>query len=78
MIASNTKLFTTVALALLVDEGKLKWTSKIKELLPEFRHQDPYLQQEITLIDALSHRTGLAMYVQLIFRKEVAHWAKQA
>eukprot|EP01035_Chromulina_nebulosa_P035078 gene35078-47132_t len=36
-IASNTKAFTTAALSILVDEGKIKWDDKVKEYIPEFK-----------------------------------------
>jgi CubicO group peptidase (beta-lactamase class C family) len=42
-IASNSKSFTATALGILVDEGKLKWTDKVKDHLPEFKMYDPYL-----------------------------------
>src|SRR5690348_15277804 len=33
-IASNTKAFTTTALAMLVDEGKIKWQDKVIDYIP--------------------------------------------
>src|SRR6187551_3211596 len=36
-IASNSKAFTTAALAMLVDEGKLKWQDKVADHIPEFK-----------------------------------------
>lgn len=59
-IASNTKLFTAFALALLVDEGKLNWTDPIVNHLPDFCQQDKYLLEHLTVVDLLSHRSGLA------------------
>src|SRR4051794_34467974 len=35
-IASNTKAFTTAALAILVDEGKLKWDDRVVDRMPSF------------------------------------------
>src|SRR5918999_4211445 len=35
-IASNTKLFTATALALLVEEGKLEWDKPVVDYLPAF------------------------------------------
>jgi len=34
-IASNSKAFTTAALAILVEEGKLSWKDKVKTHIPE-------------------------------------------
>ncbi|KDQ52483.1 hypothetical protein JAAARDRAFT_61799 [Jaapia argillacea MUCL 33604] len=58
-IASNSKLFTAAAIGSLVDAGKLNWTSRIKDILPEFGMLDDYDGGELTIRDALSHRSGL-------------------
>jgi CubicO group peptidase (beta-lactamase class C family) len=61
-IASNSKAFTTAALAILADEGKLKWDDKVSQYLPEFQLSDPYVTREITVRDLVSHRSGLATF----------------
>lgn len=60
-IASNTKAFTTAALGLLVDEGKLRWDDKVTDYIPEFRMYDPYVTAEFTVRDLLCHRSGLGL-----------------
>lgn len=60
-IASNTKAFTSAALAILVDEGKLSWDDKVIDHIPEFRLYDPYVTREMTIRDLLSHRSGLGL-----------------
>ncbi|WP_262385983.1 serine hydrolase [Hymenobacter sp. BT491] len=60
-IASNTKAFTTAALGLLVDEGKLRWDDKVTDYIPEFRLYDPYVTAEFTVRDLLTHRSGLGL-----------------
>ena len=60
-IASNTKAFTTTALAILVDEGKLSWDDKVVDRLPGFRMFDDYTTREMTLRDLLTHRSGLGL-----------------
>lgn len=60
-IASNTKAFTTAALAILVDEGKLHWDDKVIDYLPEFRLYDAYVTRDFTIRDLLTHRSGLGM-----------------
>jgi CubicO group peptidase (beta-lactamase class C family) len=60
-IGSNTKAFTTAALALLVDAGKIHWDDKVIDYLPQFRMQDPYVTREFTIRDLLTHRSGLGM-----------------
>jgi len=58
-IGSNTKFFTATALALLADEGTLSLDEPLTSYLPQLRFSDPYLFTELTLRDALSHRSGL-------------------
>jgi CubicO group peptidase (beta-lactamase class C family) len=60
-IASNTKAFTTAALAILVDEGKLKWDDRVVDRLPSFQMHDPYVTREMTIRDLLTHRSGLGL-----------------
>ncbi len=58
-IASNTKAFTAAALAILVDQGKLKWSDKVIQYLPEFKMYDPWVTSEFNIRDLLTHRSGL-------------------
>ncbi|MBI5768565.1 MAG: serine hydrolase [Verrucomicrobia bacterium] len=60
-IASNTKAFTAAALAILMDEGRLKWSDRVIEHLPWFQMADPYVTREMTVRDLLVHRSGLAL-----------------
>lgn len=60
-IASNSKGFTGTALAILADEGKLKWDDKVTKYIPEFQMYDPYLTHEVTIKDLVTHRTGLGL-----------------
>lgn len=60
-IASNSKAFTSASLALLVDEGKLKWSDKVIQYLPEFKMKDPWVTKEFNIRDLLTHRSGLRM-----------------
>lgn len=62
-IASNTKAFTTTALAILEDEGKLKWTDKVKDHLPKFKMYNDYVTENFNIIDLLTHRSGLGLGV---------------
>jgi CubicO group peptidase (beta-lactamase class C family) len=58
-IGSSSKTFTAGALAILVDEGKLGWDSRVAAVLPGFELADPIASQETTVRDLLSHRTGV-------------------
>jgi len=60
-IASNSKAFTTAALAILVDEGKLKWQDKVVDHIPEFKMYDPYVTANFNIQDLLTHRSGLGL-----------------
>jgi CubicO group peptidase (beta-lactamase class C family) len=61
-IASNTKAFTAAALAILVDEGKIKWDDLVTKYLPAFQLYDSYVTRELTIRDLLSHRSGLETF----------------
>jgi CubicO group peptidase (beta-lactamase class C family) len=60
-IASNTKAFTSTALGILVEEGKLEWDARVIDYLPWFRLSDPYVTKELTIRDLLVHRSGLGL-----------------
>jgi CubicO group peptidase (beta-lactamase class C family) len=60
-IASNSKAFTVAALGILIDEGKLKWDDKVIDYIPEFRMYNPYVTEEFTIRDLLTHRSGLGL-----------------
>jgi CubicO group peptidase (beta-lactamase class C family) len=57
-IGSNTKAFTAAALGTLVSAGKLRWDDPVVRYVPALRLESPYVTQELTLRDLLSHRTG--------------------
>ena len=58
-IGSTTKAVTATALALLVEEGKIRWDDRVIDHLPGFRMYDPWVTREITVRDILVHRSGL-------------------
>jgi CubicO group peptidase (beta-lactamase class C family) len=60
-IGSNTKAFTSAALAILVDRGKLNWKDRVIDRLPGFEMYDAYASHEMTLLDLLTHRSGLGL-----------------
>ena len=60
-IASNSKAFTTMVLAMLVDEGKLHWQDKVVDHIPEFRMYNPYVTANFNIQDLLTHRSGLGL-----------------
>lgn len=58
-IASCTKAFTTTAMAMLVDEGKMRWDDPVRKHVPFFQLSDPAANALVTLRDLVSHRTGV-------------------
>ncbi len=61
-IASNTKAFTASMLAMLVQEGKISWNDPVRMYLPWFEVYDPWVSNEATIRDLLSHRIGLGTF----------------
>jgi CubicO group peptidase (beta-lactamase class C family) len=60
-IGSNTKAFTSAALATLVDAGKISWDDPVYQRLPDFQMYDPYVSHEMTIRDLLTHRSGMGL-----------------
>jgi CubicO group peptidase (beta-lactamase class C family) len=61
-VASNTKSFTSAALAMLVDDGIIHWDDKVVKHLPWFQMYDPYVTGQMTIRDLLTHRSGLKTF----------------
>ncbi len=59
-LASCTKAFTTTAMAMLVDEGKMNWDDPVRKHVPYFHLADPLADANVTLRDLVTHRTGLS------------------
>lgn len=60
-IASQTKAYTSAALSILADEGKLSLDDRVIDHLPGFRMADPYVTREMRIRDLLTHRSGLPL-----------------
>ena len=73
-LASCTKGFTTAALALLVDEGKLEWDDPVRKHLPWFHLADALADKAVTVRDLVTHRTGLAGHTFLWYH---APWSPE-
>ena len=58
---SSGKAVTSAALAVLVDQGKIKWDDKVIDHLPGFQMYDPWVTREMTIRDLLVHRSGLGL-----------------
>lgn len=62
-IASNSKAFTTAALSILIDEGKIAWKDRVKTYIPEFKMYNDYVTENFLIEDLLCHRSGLGLGV---------------
>jgi CubicO group peptidase (beta-lactamase class C family) len=60
-IASNSKAFTTAALAILADRGKLSWDDRVQKYIPEFQVYSPYVSADFRIRDLVTHRSGLGL-----------------
>ena len=59
-IGSASKAFTATLVAMLVDQGKMRWDDPATAYLPDVQMYDPYVSRELTVRDLLTHRSGLA------------------
>jgi CubicO group peptidase (beta-lactamase class C family) len=66
-IASCTKAFTAMSAGLLVDEGRLEWDRPVREYLPDFKLQDSFASERMSMRDLLTHRSGLPRHDMLWF-----------
>ncbi|KAF9463775.1 beta-lactamase/transpeptidase-like protein [Collybia nuda] len=62
-IGSNSKLFDALSVGLLVNNEtlspRLSWSSKIASIVPGWGLMDPVAAKQATIIDLMSHRTGM-------------------
>jgi CubicO group peptidase (beta-lactamase class C family) len=70
-IGSTTKAMTAAALAMLVDEGKVRWDDAVTRYIPTFQTADPYVTREMTVRDLLTHRGGLGNADYLWYESDV-------
>lgn len=59
-VGSTSKAFTSAALGMLVDEGRLGWDDRVIDHIPWFEMYDAYATRELTIRDLLTHRSGLS------------------
>ncbi len=61
-IGSITKTFTSLALGMLADEGRLDWDAPVITYLPSLKLYNDLLTQTVTVRDLMCHRTGVPKY----------------
>ncbi len=69
-IASNTKLFTAMAVGMLVDQKKLEWDKPVKLYVPSIQFYNDQLDNTVTIRDMLSHRTGISRHDMIWYKSD--------
>jgi CubicO group peptidase (beta-lactamase class C family) len=67
-LASCSKAFTTTLMAMLADDGTIRWDDPVRKHLPNFRLSDPHADALVTMRDIASHRTGVGQHDLLWYR----------
>jgi len=57
--ASTTKAMTATCMAMLVDEGKVKWDDPVINYLPDFQLYDVHVTRELKIRDLFTHNSGV-------------------
>lgn len=71
-IASCTKAFLAMLLAILCGDGIVDWDDPVHKHVPYFRLSDPSADQDATLRDMLCHRTGLSRHDLLWYKSPLS------
>ncbi|MGH8031361.1 MAG: serine hydrolase [Luteimonas sp.] len=58
-LASLSKAFAGTVTGMLVNEGALRWDSRVADYLPALQFSDPLAARRLTVAEVLSHRVGL-------------------
>lgn len=73
-IGSSSKAFTTTAIGILLDQGKLSLDDPVRKHMPDFQMFDEETAKNITVRDILCHRSGLPRYyMSLVLHPELTH-----
>lgn len=64
---STTKAMVALAVAMLVDEGKLAWDEPVQKVLPWFEMPDAAFSRQLTVRDTLRHNAGLGPSADLLW-----------
>ncbi len=73
-IGSCTKAFTSMALALLVEDGLLDWDRPIRDYMPQFRLNDATASAQMTARDLVCHRSGLPRHDLMWYGSAKSRW----
>lgn len=73
-IGSCTMPFTALALAQLAEEGILHWDDPVIRYIPEFRLQDSYATEHVTIRDLAANRSGMPRHDGVWFNSELSRY----
>ncbi len=71
-IGSSTKAFTATSAGIMVDDGKLDWTTPIRKWMPTFEMKDRFATERMNLADLLCHRSGLPRHDLMWYNNNTA------
>lgn len=71
-IGSASKAFTSLAIGILVDDGKLDLDTPIKKYMRNFEMHNKYAEEHLTLRDMLCHRSGLPRHDVLWYNSSLS------
>ena len=71
-IASNTKLFTSIAVGLLVDEGRLDWDKPVQQYVPIIQFYNEDLNNTVSIHDMLAHRSGMSRHDMIWYKSDLS------
>ena len=57
-IGSVSKSFTAALMAIMVDEGLVSWTDRVKDILPDFSLADKGIEEVVEVRDLMTHKLG--------------------
>lgn len=58
-IGSISKSFTATLMAMLVEEGLVRWEDPVRLYMPDFKMHDSFVTEDLRISDLFLHRTGL-------------------
>ena len=67
-MASCTKPFTSLAVAMMVGDGRMAWDEPVRTHVPFFHLADPVADRSATIRDLLCHRTGVGSHDMLWYK----------
>jgi|GEM_PF-62995 CubicO group peptidase (beta-lactamase class C family) len=65
-IGSASKAFTSLLMAMMVEEGHFSWNDPVISLLPDFRMYDPWVTREFQVRDLMSQHSGMPGHAALM------------